>query len=260
MKKIKMLLLLCLLLFVSLAADCNDEPAVPNPGFGLIAERIDLRSFIPSMRRLPGAVTDGVLVKEHDTANGWVWTWRTVAQHHGGDVVANGIASALYRVTAVAEWAECTGRIGHFNSIRAKYNHMVCLLERGHLPGIQLPTLPSAFDSAADAGPFVISGEGFNSTYGMPVIQFTNEYGVLAAQTQAMEVSPEGFWVKGWSGCLSDLPPGHYTVNVFNATADGTGAWVGSSSVEIYNGYQEPPPDPCPPCGDGPCMECGPVN
>ena len=41
-------------------------------------------------------------------------------------------------------------------------------------------------------------------------------------------------WAKGWSSCLTGLPAGSYSIDLMNATLDGVGECVGSSSVYLY--------------------------
>jgi len=53
--------------------------------------------------------------------------------------------------------------------------------------------------------------------------------------------------MSGSSAPLMGLPSGSYTVDIWNQTPDGAGAYVGFADFDIYG--DEPPPDP----GPGPC-------
>lgn len=96
----------------------------------------------------------------------------------------------------------------------------------------------STLDTSAAALEFQMPAEGVTATYGMPTFQFYNVYGTLAAQTPATTVDTEnGLWAKGWTHCLAGLPTGTYTVEMWNATADGVGQRINASYVYLYGSW-----------------------
>ncbi len=87
----------------------------------------------------------------------------------------------------------------------------------------------------------------------MPTVQFYDEAGNLAAQTQATEIGADGTWISGSSNGIQSLPSGYYGAQVWNATADGAGEFSGVATVSIWRTSEIPP------CfdedGDGYCSD-----
>jgi hypothetical protein len=93
---------------------------------------------------------------------------------------------------------------------------------------------PSSINTASASVAFEVGVSGPGATFGMPTLRFINQYGTLAAQTTATNVGVS--WVDGQSDCLAGLSPGNYTMQIMNATADGVGQLIGTSSVYLYGG------------------------
>lgn len=113
---------------------------------------------------------------------------------------------------------------------------------------------PSSVDLQNPPGTVTMSGGGFSASYGMPVIQYYDQYsGVLVATTSAFAVSSDGSSLQASTPDLSSVCTGPYNVAVSNVAADGTTSLVGVASIDAWNrdcggGGYDPPPDP-PPCG-----------
>lgn len=121
---------------------------------------------------------------------------------------------------------------------------------------------PSMIDVQAPPPSVTLTGQGINTTYGMPVIEFWDEYGTLVGQTQAAEVSPDGTWARGTTPAMdpNSMYGGAYTVSVSNAMSDGTYSSIGFASLSVTNSNPPPPPEPEPEPEPQPCintqMEC----
>ena len=121
---------------------------------------------------------------------------------------------------------------------------------------------PGEIDINAPPPTAAFTGEGVNTTYGMPTIEFYDEYGTFFNQTTASTVSADGTWLQAAIPSLAGLYSGTYTVVIVNATADGSRNAIGTASVWLYGNDMPPPPpdpdpDPCPmPTNGEPALEC----
>jgi hypothetical protein len=231
------LLLIATLMFVTMGDDCDDNGGgggIPNPGFRLICVRREGVIEYPQT----GALTRGTLLQRADDASGTSDDFLAEAGNAGQADVPNAVAPAFWRLFASGGWGQCNGASTSGGLNRGVENYVFCFIGQGF--GFHSQIFPTSLSTTGAAVEFMVTGVGLNTSYGMPTLQFFNEYGTLAAQTQATEMAPDNTYLKAWSGCLSGLPSGHYTVNVVNATADGVGQVVGSSSVRLY-GANEPP-------------------
>ena len=106
---------------------------------------------------------------------------------------------------------------------------------------------PSEIDINAPPATATFTGDGVNTTYGMPTVEFYDEYGTFFNQTTASAVSADGTWVQAAVPSLAGLYSGTYTIVIVNATADGSRNALGTASVWVYgNDMPPPPPDPLP--------------
>lgn len=130
---------------------------------------------------------------------------------------------------AVTNWQECNNDTAYVNLEAGKDNYLGCTLGV-----LLLPMHPSSINTASASVAFEVGVSGPGATFGMPTLRFINQYGTLAAQTTATNVGVS--WVDGQSDCLAGLSPGNYTMQIMNATADGVGQLIGTSSVYLYGG------------------------
>jgi len=120
-------------------------------------------------------------------------------------------------------------------------------------PALTFGMTPESIDVNAPPATATFTGEGLDATYGMPTIEFYDEYGTFFNQTTASYVSADGTWLQAAVPSLAGLYSGTYTVVIVNATADGSRNAVGTASVWVYgNDMLPPPPDPDP--DPGPCV------
>jgi hypothetical protein len=137
------------------------------------------------------------------------------------------------------------------------------LLECERIDGIHpFGFAPDTADAQAMPASFEASGEGIDGTYGMPRVDFYDEYGRLVVSTYATYVGSDGAGSTWLGGGMPSLQYScTYTVAVNNVLSDGSTDIVGVATVYVINGLElpppvlDPPPDPTPdPCGLNPCL------
>lgn len=136
----------------------------------------------------------------------------------------------------------------------------------GHIRPLSVS--PVTADAQSMPSSFTASGEGIDGTYGMPLVEFFDEYGRLRGSLQANSVGTDSQGPM-MTGNMPYLPyTCSYGVIVYSVLSDGTYDVVGVTSMEVTNGQElpplfEPPPPPDPdPCNTDPYnerLECFPV-
>lgn len=128
-------------------------------------------------------------------------------------------------------------------------NGIVTLL----IGGFRFFAFPSSVDLQAPPTTFTVSGSDISTTYGMPKVQYWDDYGQLLGEVTATAVAPDGSWLQATTPNLSQAYSGNWSVYVLNRTWDGGIEHVGSALVNTYGRDYVPPPDnPC----DNPNMLC----
>jgi hypothetical protein len=114
-----------------------------------------------------------------------------------------------------------------------------------------LTASPSSINLASPPSTVSIGGGGFTSTYGMPIVEYYDQYsGVLLANTTASSVSGDGSSLEVVTPSLTDVYTGGYNIIVSNKLSDGSSTMVGIASFSACC-VDPPPPDPPddpPPC------------
>jgi hypothetical protein len=124
---------------------------------------------------------------------------------------------------------------------------------------------PSVVDLQAPPADFMITGSGISTTYGMPKVQYWDDYGQLLGETMASAVADDGSWLQATTPNTAQAYSGNWSVYVLNIRWDGGLEHVGSALVQAYGRDYEPPPPPPDenPCNNqdpnGPQMECEPI-
>jgi hypothetical protein len=133
------------------------------------------------------------------------------------------------------------------------------------LRGTRFTAAPDSIDLNAPPPSITLIGSGLSMQYGMPVVEYYDEYGTFIGQATASSCAGDGSWLQSATPSLSGAYSGAYTVVITNAAGDGSRVVVGTAFLALFgNDYPPPPPDPLPdPCyptnGDLPALECGPV-
>lgn len=163
-----------------------------------------------------------------------------------------------WRVPAVWNFARSGGHCGIiFNIIQAvscgQEAPLVC-----NQVGTVFSMSPNAIDVNAPPATATLTGQGLDATYGMPIVEFYDEYGSYLDVTTASAVSADGTWLEASVPNLTGAYSGTYTVVIVNQTPDGTRNVVGTATVWVYgNDMPPPPPDPLPdpnPCYSSECV------
>lgn len=92
---------------------------------------------------------------------------------------------------------------------------------------------PSTIYTAAPPTSVTISASGFSSQYGMPVVQYYDVTGTLAAQATATFVASDGSYISSPTPNLSQTVTGTYTGIAQNVTSTGQLAAVGGGVVNV---------------------------
>ena len=116
-----------------------------------------------------------------------------------------------------------------------------------------LTAAPASINLASPPTTVSIGGGGFNTTYGMPVVEYYDQVtGVLIANATASSVTGDGSSLEVVTPDLSGVYTGGYNIVVSNKASDGSNTMVGIASFSACC-IDPPPPDPPddpPPCED----------
>jgi hypothetical protein len=261
MKK-KHIIFIVLSFFATLIISCSsltEELVAPNPGFGIFSTGMTrFGTDVP----IPWARTKGTLGSMFITneilipagATGTEKVFDVTSNIKAKAIVPNAVAPGFWRLEAVSGWSfisdslitgqnfpSCDGMTAFGPMQRGQFNKITCIEGRGF--GGLLPGLPS-INVSAPAVEFQMGGASVNATYGMPTFQFYNMYGTFVAQTTATSIDTGiGEWAKGWTNCLAGLPAGTYSIDLINATADGTGERLSTAVVYLYGAESANPID-----------------
>jgi hypothetical protein len=121
--------------------------------------------------------------------------------------------------------------------------------------GPNFSSSPSGVDHASTPTNLTITGQDIDATYGMPLVEYYDEFGNLVAQIQASYVAPDGTSLAVNTPDFSSSTSGEYLVVISNVRYDSSLEMIGSITLYVYTFEPPPPPPPDPePCSDGPCQ------
>jgi hypothetical protein len=152
--------------------------------------------------------------------------------------------------------AQCIGApddpvLGHFQSNPQRTTEVICFDRTGSgndsVRGSQAFTFspPSIYTDGSSGNTATISGQGFSSQYGMPLLQYYDMSGNLVNQTNANAVASDGTWIAAAIPDLSQVQLGAYVGFLYNKNASGSYTYLGTASVDVLN--------PPPPSNNGGC-------
>lgn len=118
---------------------------------------------------------------------------------------------------------------------------------------------PGSVDAQATPGSFLISAEGIvDTSYGMPQIDFFDQYGRLASTITVSSLTVDDQGVTWMAGSMPILTyNGSYYVMVNQLQEDDSLEVLGTSTIIVSNGQDPPVYDPPPdedPCGPDLCV------
>lgn len=99
---------------------------------------------------------------------------------------------------------------------------------------------PDPLNPAFPPGSVTITGSGFSSTYGMPVVQYFDLNGNLVAQAQGTSLSPDGTTLGLATPNFTELGQGTFAGVINNIASDGSYQYVGVTSVEVPLPFYRP--------------------
>lgn len=98
---------------------------------------------------------------------------------------------------------------------------------------------PSSIDLQAPPTTMTITGTGISSTYGMPVVEFYDNYSNFIGSTTASSVDSGGTWLQAATPDLSQVYSGTYQVEIHNVRADSSMEFIGIADVVTYGRDEE---------------------
>ena len=87
--------------------------------------------------------------------------------------------------------------------------------------GLSLNASPSGVDLNAPPSAITLTPQGFDTSYGMPRVDYFDEYGYLMGSAVATAVAGDGSWLQAPVPDLSQVYSGTYQVRVINKAWDG---------------------------------------
>lgn len=248
-KTLKILVVLPALFVLATIVDCGGS-SPPATGFKVWGQHWYI-GFDGQYHFLTGAPVQGQWLSDYSGATGST-TFFTAGTFGGYYHVVNGRAPArwlIYPQGACLLFLDATVR-----DVTIGSNQLVrCVIAFAFAPIAS----PSSIDLANPPPTITFSGGGFDTTYGMPVVEYYDEYsGTLMASTTAFSVAPDGSSLQIYTPGLYGAYTGSYNVMISNKAADGSNIGVGVTTFSaccIEPPPPEPPPDP-PYCG--PQMVC----
>lgn len=254
----KLLLPLIGLFVVGFAGCPGSGPTLPptTSGGGFFFSTLTSFNLSPPVIA-PVTQIKGTWVKDEAGAAGDPSTWTQTSNAGGVGIVANGRINADWKF----EWvfslvAACEGQTvtatPHFVDDDVGLLCSVTEVVFGATTAdyVFSPD-PVATDGSSGSEAF-ITGAGFRSQYGMPLLQYFDLNGNLVAQANADAVASDGSWMSSPIPDISQLPLGTYVGFISNANSSGGHDLLGSTAVQVA--LPPPPPPPPDPCPTNPCM------
>lgn len=127
-----------------------------------------------------------------------------------------------------------------------RYSCSSIVVAQGSFFGFTLTAAPSSIDLNAAPSSVTISGQAFDGTYGMPMVEYFDTSGYLIGSATATAVAGDGSWVVATAPDLSVAYSGTFQIQVTNMRSDGEYLdIVGTATMSCY-GRDRPDSD-----GDG---------
>jgi hypothetical protein len=91
----------------------------------------------------------------------------------------------------------------------------------GNFFGFSLTAQPGSVDLQAQPSTMIVSGQGIDATYGMPLVEYFDTNGYLIGSVTATSVAGDYSWVEAPVPDLSSVYSGNYQIQVTNIRSDG---------------------------------------
>lgn len=250
-----LLLLLALSSFGLCGFDgCGGGPTLPptTSGGGFFIETLTSFNLSPPVIA-PVVQIKGEWVKDEPGAQGNASTWNQTTNGAGIGIINNGRVPADWKFTWVFSLVSaCEGQ--SVTATAHSVDDVVGLLCTVTDVTFGASTNDDVFSPApvltdgSTGSEAYITGSGFSSQYGMPLLQYFDLNGNLVAQTNGDGVASDGSWMSSPIPDISQLPLGTYVGFISNANVNGGYDLVGATSVQV----ESPPSPPDSGCGSGP--------
>jgi hypothetical protein len=243
----KILVVLLAVLVIPTVLDCGGHSS-PPPTTGFYAQGQNVFAASDgSIQLLSGTTVQGFWEFDEGSAQGSNTNFGAFTNPGAYYHVDNGRVPARWRIFPVGA---CIRTTNPERDVTANSKQIAqCLVVVQFLAAD-----PSSIDLASPPPVVTLSGGGFDATYGMPVVEYFDQYsGALIASTTAASIASDGSSVQVYTPNLSGVYTASYNIVVSNVAWDGS-----NSTVGVANFYAccvdppppDPPPDP-PPCGEG---------
>jgi hypothetical protein len=240
MKKLTSIFFLIVMVLVTMGqSDCDDgPPPPPATGFSIHTQN-NIDTFIGRQTYDFGNVdTAGNVINDIGTAYGSVTNFRHNTDANGRYTVNDGRVPARWHFAEFS--GPCTNKTLNDDVTAHKEQFLICILP-DYPPFFNMT--PSSVDLNSPPASFTIGGAGLSTTYGMPVVEYYDEFGQLMAQTTATAVAGDGTWLQANTPNLYNVYSGTYIIAIRNATSQGLWEFVGTTSIDAW-GRDRPLCDP----------------
>jgi len=247
---------------VAIAGCGGNNP--PQPGFNVVGEKY-VEVFGGGFMFVTFTTIRGNWVSDNGSAVGTTTSFGPQLCN-GPCPVSQGRVPATWNIVAGIPGAEC---VFYREPTQRNVTSGSTQKSRCVTGGIIFPfsVSPNSINLQAPPATVDMTGQGLNTTYGMPSVEYVDQYtGQVLGSATATAVNG-GTWLRAPVPDLSSVYSGTYNILISNATSGGGREYVGTATVSCYgrDGWYEPPPDPDPnpdpdQCGCPPNMPCMPCN
>lgn len=116
------------------------------------------------------------------------------------------------------------GTVGPSGTFKVKPRGFDCatiMVLVGSSFGLALSASPTSVYLPSPPATGTITGQQFDATHGMPVVEYFDSNGFLVGSAYASSVSGDGTWLQGYLPDLSNAYSGNYSIKVTNKRSDG---------------------------------------
>lgn len=244
MRRNSLLFILPLSLLLTGFDSCNGPTLPPTTdGGGFIIETVYIDQTVIVVA--PGTSISATWKEDQAGAAGDASDWTVKTNSLALGTVQNGRVPATWDAT----WGssdfppaqDCAGiHVTLKPSVKGALEEVACILQEvaGGPPIITddpnpIGIEPASINPVNPPQSFTITGSGFSSANGMPVVQYFDLQGNLVVQQAVDSVSSDGTTLVSTTPGLSQLPAGVYAGVVNNVAPDGSYQFLGTGTVEV---------------------------
>lgn len=239
MRRLKLTLIL-LIVALSIAISCNDTtPPEATPGGGFLIQTLVNENGI--VFTAAGVAVLGKWQKDLPGAAGDPSQFTQITNSEGLAAVVGGRAPANWQFTwlsASGEGSVCDGFSASGDIALNQISDFTCITANfiGFVAASAISVSPNPINTTSPPNSITVTGQGFSTTYGMPLLQYFALDGTLVAQETATSVSG-GTSMQVSGGGISQMPVGTYAGYVSNAGPNGSWNYVGTAGLQVADGW-----------------------